>query len=60
MTRTLIALKRFVGRPKEKRLKYCSTCARLASIEAHFDVGGVTAIEKYCDVCSKRFAHRSG
>ncbi len=46
--------------PKEKKLKYCSTCGGLATVEAHFDVGdGVTMIEKYCDDCSKKVGYRT-
>lgn len=55
MVKSLISLKPFVHSPKEKKLKYCSTCANLATLEACFDVGdGVTMIEKYCDACAKK------
>lgn len=40
---------------KEKKLKYCVTCANLATQEAYFDVGGgVIVIEKYCDACAAK------
>lgn len=55
MIKSLISLKPFVHGPKDKKLKYCSTCSNLATLEACFDVGdGVTMVEKYCDVCSKK------
>jgi len=55
MVKSLISLKPFVHSPKDKKLKYCSTCGNLATLEACFDVGdGVTMVEKYCDVCSKK------
>jgi hypothetical protein len=60
MIKSLISLKPFVHGPKEKKLKYCATCANLATVEACFDVGdSVTMIEKYCDVCSKRIKFRA-
>jgi hypothetical protein len=59
VVKSLIALKPFVPGPKEKKPKHCSTCGSLATMEAYFDVGdGVTMIEKYCDVCSKKMDHR--
>lgn len=60
MAKSLIELKPFVPRPKDKKLKHCSTCGSLATLEAYFDVGDrVTMIEKYCDACSKQIARRS-
>lgn len=60
MIKSLISLKPFVHSSKEKKLKYCATCGNLATIEAYFDVGdGVTIIEKYCDVCSKKIKFRT-
>jgi hypothetical protein len=60
MTKSLIELKPFVPRPKDKKPKHCSTCGRPATLEAYFDVGDrVTMIEKYCDACSKNIAHKS-
>ena len=55
MVKSLVALKPFVHNPKDRKQKYCTTCAKLASQEAYFDVGdGITMIEKYCDECSKK------
>jgi hypothetical protein len=60
MAKALISVKPFVRGPKEKKLKYCATCANLATVEALFNVGdGVTMIEKYCDACSKKIKSRS-
>jgi len=60
MVKSLISLKPFVHGPKEKKLKHCSTCGSLATMEACFDVGdGVTMIEKYCDMCSKKIKFRA-
>jgi hypothetical protein len=60
VVKSLIALKPFVPGPKDKKPKHCSTCGSPATLEAHFDVGDrVTMIEKYCDACSKKIAHRS-
>ena len=60
MVKSLICKKPFLPGPKEKKLKYCSTCGNLATVEAHFDVGdGVTMIEKYCDMCAKKLDSRS-
>lgn len=60
MAKSLIELKPFALRPKDKKLKHCSTCGNLATLEAYFDVGDrVTMIEKYCDACSKQIARRS-
>ncbi|MGH9992514.1 MAG: hypothetical protein ACREAZ_07715 [Nitrososphaera sp.] len=54
-TKFLLKLKSFANSPASKKPKYCATCANLATIEASYDVGeGITAIEKYCDKCSKR------
>ena len=37
------------------KTKFCATCGNSATVEALFDVGdGVTLIEKYCDLCSKK------
>ena len=36
-----------------RKVKYCVTCANLATQEACFDVGdNVTSVEKYCDACA--------
>jgi hypothetical protein len=59
VVKSLIALKPFVHSPKERKLKYCSTCGSLATLEAYFDVGDrVTMIEKYCDACSRKISYR--
>lgn len=59
MVKSLMRKTPFVQRPRNKKLKYCSTCSNLATVEAHFDVGnGVTMIEKYCDSCSKKLSSR--
>jgi hypothetical protein len=35
--------------------KFCATCGDSATVEAFFDVGGgVTLIEKYCNLCAKK------
>ena len=53
MAKILLTLKPFVPTGKEKKLKYCVTCANLATQEAYFDVGGgVIVIEKYCGACA--------
>lgn len=59
MTKLLIDVRPFVPRPKDKKLKHCSTCGSLATLEACFDVGdGVISIEKYCETCSKKIVSR--
>jgi len=50
--KSLITVEPLVEIPKEKEPKYCSTCDRLATLEAHFEVdGGIIIIEKYCAAC---------
>lgn len=42
------------------KTKFCITCGGKATQEALFDVGdGVTLIEKYCDICSKKKLNKS-
>ncbi len=37
------------------KTKFCITCGKIATQEALFNVGdGVTLVEKYCDMCSKK------
>ncbi|HJT85756.1 MAG TPA: hypothetical protein VJ697_14835 [Nitrososphaeraceae archaeon] len=37
------------------KTKFCITCGKIATQEALFNVGdGVTLIEKYCEICSKK------
>ena len=60
MKKSLIAVEPLVASPREKKLKYCSTCDQLATLEAHFDVDdGIIIIEKYCVACSKHLGTRS-
>jgi hypothetical protein len=34
--------------------KFCATCGNVATQEALFNVGGgITLVERYCDVCIK-------
>jgi len=55
MTKFLLTLKPFVTTVKEKKLRYCITCANLATQEACFDVGeNISVIEKYCDKCAMK------
>jgi hypothetical protein len=55
MAKFLLTLKPFVTTVKEKKLKYCISCANLATQEACFDVGeNVTIVEKYCDMCAMK------
>ena len=38
---------------KQDSPKYCTTCNKVATQVAYFDVGrGVNAIERYCDSCA--------
>lgn len=54
MKKSLIAVEPLVANPRVKKQKYCSTCDKVATLEAHFDVGnGIITIEKYCAACSK-------
>ncbi len=54
MTKVLKFLRPFVHNPKDKKMKYCSACGKVATQEACFDVGdGATMVEKYCDACAK-------
>ena len=54
MKKSLIAVEPVIANPREKKRKYCSTCDRLATLEAHFDVDdGIITIENYCAACSK-------
>jgi hypothetical protein len=37
------------------KTKFCADCGNVATQEALFEVdGGVTLIEKYCDICVKK------
>ncbi len=37
------------------KTKFCATCGNVATQEALFEVGGgVTLIERYCDLCAKK------
>jgi hypothetical protein len=37
------------------KTKFCALCGSVATQEALFEVeGGVTLIEKYCDICIKK------
>jgi hypothetical protein len=39
----------------KRKGSFCATCGNVATTEALFDVGGgVTLIEKYCDICAKQ------
>jgi hypothetical protein len=54
MEKMFTSLRSFTDTRKGK-LKYCVSCGNLATVEALFSVGdGVTVIERYCDVCSKK------
>ena len=36
------------------KTKFCASCGNVATQEALFNVGGgVTLIERYCDICAK-------
>lgn len=55
MIKLLLTLRPFAVTGREKKLRFCITCANLATQEACFDVGeGVTVMEKYCDLCAKK------
>jgi hypothetical protein len=49
--KTLLYVKSFSAQPK-KKIKFCITCAKVATQIACFEVGdNVTVVEKYCDTC---------
>ncbi|MGA9155074.1 MAG: hypothetical protein WBZ36_31210 [Candidatus Nitrosopolaris sp.] len=55
MEKMFTSLRSFTDAHHNGKLKYCVSCGNLATVEALFSVGdGVTAIERYCDVCSKK------
>lgn len=40
---------------RKRKNRFCITCGNIATTEALFDVGGgVSVIEKYCDMCAKQ------
>ena len=56
MERTFTSLRAYVREDHHKgKTKLCVTCGNSATVEALFNVGdGITIIEKYCDLCSKK------
>jgi hypothetical protein len=55
MKKILASLRAYVREDHQGKTKFCATCGAPANVEALFDVGdGVTLIEKYCDLCSKK------
>ena len=52
MEKRLTSLRPFTEHRGKK--KFCAHCGNIATQEAFFEVdGGVTLIEKYCDICIK-------
>jgi hypothetical protein len=51
--KTLRYVEPFTNDPKNKKRKFCATCANIATQIACFDVGEATVIERYCDTCVK-------
>jgi hypothetical protein len=40
---------------RKGKTKFCAHCGSVATQEALFEVeGGVTLIERYCDICAKK------
>jgi hypothetical protein len=55
MKKILTSLREYTREDHQGKTKFCATCGNSATVEALFDVGdGVTLIEKYCDLCSKK------
>ena len=55
MEKNFMSLRAYVREDHHGKKRFCATCGDLVTVEALFDVGnGVTVVEKYCDVCSKK------
>ena len=55
MEKVFTLLRSFTDLHHKGKIKYCASCGNLATVEALFSVGdGVTVLERYCDVCSKK------
>jgi hypothetical protein len=55
MKKILTSLRTYALEDHQGETKFCATCGSSATVEAFFDVGGgVTLIEKYCDLCAKK------
>ena len=49
------SLRSFKDEHHNGKIKFCANCGNLATVEALFDAGGgVTVVERYCDVCGKK------
>jgi hypothetical protein len=58
MKKILTSLRTYALEDHQGETKFCATCDSSATVEAFFDVGGgVTLIEKYCDLCAKSVWH---
>ena len=54
MEKSFTSFRAFVPEDHQGK-KFCATLGELATVEALFDVGnGVTLVEKYCELCTKR------
>jgi hypothetical protein len=55
MEKTFASLRSFKDEHHNGKVKFCASCGNLATVEALFSVGGgLTVIERYCDVCGKK------
>jgi len=55
MEKTFASLRSFKDDHHNGKIKFCASCGNLATVEALFSVGGgLTVIERYCDVCGKK------
>ena len=43
----------FTNKPKNKKMKICASCGKIATQLTSFDVDWVTVLERYCDTCIK-------
>ena len=51
--KTLRSVEPFTNKPKNKKMKICASCGKIATQIACFDVDWVTVLERYCDTCIK-------
>lgn len=51
--KTLRSVEPFTNKPKNKKMKICTSCGKIATQIASFDVDWVTVLERYCDRCIK-------
>lgn len=55
MEKTFTSLRSFTDNNHNGKIKFCASCGNLATQEALFNVGGgVSVIERYCDVCATK------